>query len=617
MKSKNDWHDAVSQPSYEISLEEDALVQMRDGVKLAVDIYRPDSKGKFPALLAFSWYGKESQKLPTNPIFQTSDYLRGTGGHECGEQNFFVPRGYCVVIPDIRGVGKSEGDFTIKWGKDGYDLVEWIAKQPWCNGNIGMIGMSCFAIAQFPIASEKPPHLRAIFPFEGLTDWYRHHYYQGGIFNYYFPLHLGGLMPIRNRPGAASFVEFGKDEIEEKIGALQRNPDIKCTPYLYNITFCPQSNPIEFDLMLHPYDGSYYRDISAYKTYDDIEIPCFLGTRWNGWVLHQPGAFDAYEKIAASKDKKKLIVVPSDNYGGMDRPFHEIQDVCLRWYDHWLKGIDTGLMDDPPIMIFVQGINKWRYENNWPLAVTQWTRLYLRENHLLTTDSPSHEEIPQVFTSDPWLIPTEGFRSADPLAKAGSVPKAIFQTKPLKENVEVTGPVALYWYASIESRGVQVRTVMSSKLEVLEPISNDTDWYLKMFDVDVDGSEKCVAEGWLKASHYELDEDRSEPCMPYHPHTRSLEIKPGEEISYACSMNMVSNVFFMGHRIKLEISAQDQIQALWYHLPHMAHVTHTVISNKDKPSYILLPVIPEGYEGDGEPDYPPAGPFRIPKYRKK
>ncbi len=616
MRQRRDWHDMVSKAKYAILLEENVWAPMRDGAKLAVDVYRPDAKGKFPALLSFSWYGKESQKLPTDPIYQPSDYLRGTGGHECGEQSYFVPRGYVQVIPDIRGVGNSEGEFTVHWGKDGYDLVEWIATQPWCDGNVGMIGMSAFAIAQFLVAGEKPPHLKAIFPFEGLTDWYRQNYYQGGIFNYYFPLHLGGLMPIRKRPEAWSPKELPEKELKEMIETLQKNPDIMCTPYLYMITTCPQSNPTEFDLMMHPFDGKYYSQISGYTRYKDIDVPAYLGTRWNAWVLHQPGAFDAYEKLAGPIKNRKLLAVPSDNYGGMDRPFHEIQDVILRWYDHWLKGIDTGLMEEPQITLFIQGANKWRYEKEWPLEATQWTKYYLRDNCKLSLDAASTNENPQTFTSDPWANPTQGFRRADALAKADPVPKAIYETEPLRDNMEVTGPIALYWHASIQSNGIKARTVLSNELQILEPVTNDTDWYLKLFDVDVDGSDRCVAEGWLKASHYELDEEKSKPYAPYHPHTRNLPIEPGTIILYASSMNMTSNVFLMGHKIRLEVSGQDQIQALWYHLPHMAAVKHMIFSTAERPSYILLPIIPKGYDGAGVPEFPPVGPFRIAKYRR-
>jgi putative CocE/NonD family hydrolase len=614
---KEDWHKFVSQPKYDVFLEEDVWVAMRDGIRLCVDIYRPNAQDRFPALVSWSQeYGKDSQKLPTNPKWQPSDYIRGNGGHEGGEQWYFVPRGYVQVIPDVRGMGKSEGDFKSIFSDDAYDLIEWIAEQPWCNGNVGMIGMSAFAMAQYVIAAEKPPHLKAIFPFEAITDFYRHAFYQGGIFNYYFYLHLAAFRPLKIKTQPASFREFSEEDLKKKIKDLQNNPDIRCTPYLYLMTISPQINPTLFDAMLHPYDGPFYQLMSLYTKFKEITIPGYLGTRWNGWVLHQPGAFDAYEGIATPPENKRLLIVPSNVYGGMDRPFHEVQDICLRWYDHWLKALDTGIMDEPPILIFIQGINKWRYENEWPLKMTEWTKFFLRENGKLSP-SPSHsKEEPQIFTSDPWDNPGEGSRMADVLAKADPVPMAVYETEPLNENMEVTGPIALYWYASIESKGVQARTWKASEIEVLEPMTNDTDWYLKVKDIDIDGSERCVAEGWLKASHYELDESKSKPYAPYHPHTRSLSIEPGQVILYASDLRMTSNVFLMGHKIRLEIAAQDQVQALWFHLPHMAHVKHTIYSGGNHESYLLLPIIPKGYNGAGEPVYPPAGPFRLPKFKR-
>lgn len=620
-----DWHELVSQPKYEIELEEDVWVMMRDGIRLSVDIYRPRAEGKFPALLSFSEYGKEQQKLPTNPIWQPLDSLRGNGGHECGEQWYFVPRGYVHVIPDIRGVGKSEGnmeDFRKANEEDGYDLVEWIAEQSWCNGNVGMLGMSGFAVAQYRIAAEQPPHLKAIFPFEAVTDRYRQgSLYHGGIFNYLFRMQVRSHVPerVQGTRQPASFKEFTERELQEKIRELQNNPDIKCTPSLYLVTLSPEMNPAIFDIMLHPYDGPYYQRISGYPKLKHIKIPAYSGSRWNGWAVHLAGAFDSYENIATPPEQKKLLLIPCDNYGGMDRPFHEVQDLCLRWYDHWLKGIDTGIMDEPPILLFIQGINKWRYENEWPLGVTEWTKFYLREGGLLSPSKPGAHEEPQVFTSNPWAIPDEGFQRADTLAKADPVPKVIYDTEPLSENMEVTGPIALYWYASIESKGIRARSWKGSAIsgiEVLEPVTNDTDWYLKLIDVDVDGAERCVAEGWLKASHYELDESKSKPYAPYHSHTRSLPIEPGQVIRYATDLRGTSNVFLAGHKIRLEIAGQDQVQHICYHLPHMAEAKHTIFSTSSRPSYVFLPVIPKGYGGAGEPAYPPAGPFRIPKYRR-
>ena len=603
---KKNWHELISQPRYDVQLEEDVWVTMRDGVRLCVDIYRPRAQGKFPALASFSWYGKGSQKLPTCPVYGM-DTSRGNGGHECGEQGYYVSRGYVQVIPDVRGIGKSEGKFAHHdWAKDGCDLIGWITEQPWSNGNVGMAGMSSFAISQYFIAAEQPPGLKAIFPFEGFTDRYRHSYYHGGILGHHFAIRMRNNIPRRGTPVPASFNEFSKEEIDKKIWELKNNLDIQCNGWLHLLLETPEVNPQVFDLLMHPYDGPYYERMSPYPRLKKIMVPTYLGARWNGWAIHLPGAFDAYQSVGTSKDKKKLLLIPAAQYYGMHRPFHEVQDVCIRWYDHWLKGLETGIMDEPPILMFVQGINTWRYENEWPLAETKWTKFYLRGDRGLSPEPPRAKEEPQQFVSDPWADPTRG-----------RPPRAVYQTELLMENLEVTGPIALYWYASIESQGIEARTWRSDHVETLCPTTNDTDWYLKLYDVDTDGSTRCVAEGWLKASHYELDETKSLFYAPYHPHTKGLPIEPGEIILYSSDMRMASNVFLAGHRIRLEISGQDIIQSIWYHLPHMAQVKHTIYSDESKPSYLLLPVIPKGYKGAGEPTFLPSGPFDYPVFTRE
>ena len=150
------WHELLSQPKYKMkNWEIDLPIKARDGTMLYADVCRPDAPGKFPALLSLSPYGKDMQHLPA-PIGKVSDYTRGTGGHESGVTEYFVPRGYIHVHADYRGVSKSGGSYShfgIKQQEDGYDIVEWIARQPWCDGNVGMLGMSYFATNQYLVSS--------------------------------------------------------------------------------------------------------------------------------------------------------------------------------------------------------------------------------------------------------------------------------------------------------------------------------------------------------------------------------------------------------------------------------------------------------------------------------
>ena len=231
--STQDWQQRVSQPQYSMVEEKDRFVAMRDGVRLACDIYRPDAPGqKFPALLSTSLYGKNIQKVtderrPLSP-------RHGNGGQEAGDTRFFVSRGYVHVIADSRGAGDSEGEYNFQGQieqQDGYDLIEWIASQPWCDGNVGMLGMSYFAVVQNLIATTQPPHLKAIAPYEAYTDRYRHSVYQGGLFNEGFFHQWWGHVSIGTmRP--LTFNYYSEKEIGRRVEALKKTPEVQDSPFL-------------------------------------------------------------------------------------------------------------------------------------------------------------------------------------------------------------------------------------------------------------------------------------------------------------------------------------------------------------------------------------------------
>lgn len=556
-----DWHELVSQPKYEMKLEEDIPITARDGTQLWADVYRPDAEGKFPALISLSPYGKDTQKLPCPP--GASDYTRGTGGHESGMEDYFATRGYVNVKADYRGVGNSGGEYShfgTKQAEDGYDIIEWAAEQPWCNGNVGMLGMSWWATIQYLVAAQQPPHLKAIFAHDAYTDEYRQCAYHGGIFNFGFYHHVWRLIHTHTTE-PMSKKEFSSEQLEKMLEDLKNNEDIRSYPYMYKLTTHPEPNPLMLDFLLHPYDGPFYWERSAYTKYDRIKVPCYFVTRWNGWVIHLPGVIDGYLNVNVPK---KLTVTVTAWEGGFDRPWHENHDIVLRWYDHWLKGIDTGITEEPPIRIFVQGINQWRYEEEWPLARTKWTKFYLRQGGFLSEEMPTWNEGQESFTHIPWLKPGE------------KAPCVKYTTEPFAEDMEVTGPIALYFHASLTTE--------------------DANWIVHIEDIAPDGSETVISKGWLKASHRELDESKSKPYKPFHPHTRSLPIAPGRIYEYAIDIRETSNVFKAGHKLQLVIKGQD---APWddffifYHVTNMKQTQHTIYHTPEYASYLVLPVIPK------------------------
>jgi hypothetical protein len=348
--------------------------------------------------------------------------------------------------------------------------------------------------------------------------------------------------------------------------AAKANEDIRINPFLARILANPQMNPIMFDFLLHPNDGPFYWERSGYTKYDKIKIPALLGAPWGQFMMHLPGAFSSYLGIDAPK---KLIITPPPDF---ERPWYEYHDVVVRWYDHWLKGIDTGIMDEPPIKLWVMGANQWRYEHEWPLARTKWTKFYLHTWERLLSepgifpDEPPNYDKPDCFLHQVVHTSTE-------------TPSVKYLSPPMPEDMEVTGPIALYLYAAIDT--------------------DDTNWIVRLKDVAQDGSETLLTGGWLKASHRAIDESKSKPWQPFHPHLKPVPVVPGEICEYAIVIQPTSNVFKEGHRLELEITSSDyrgtytHMEHHFYHIPSSQITLHKIYHDKEHPSHLLIPVIPK------------------------
>jgi uncharacterized protein len=560
-KSKDDWRELLSRPRYEMSeWDIEVPLKARDGTTLYVDVCRPKAAGKFPALLSLSPYGREIQHLAP-PAGRESDYTRGTGGIESGMTGYFVPRGYVHVHGDPRGIGRSGGEYS-HFGEqeqqDGADIVEWIAAQPWCDGNVGMLGMSYFAKHQLLVATQQPPHLKAIFVHDGYTDMYRHMAYHGGIFNFGFYQHIWRLFPTSTTQPMSKKL-FAPDEYQKKLEELRKDKDIRTYPYLYKLTINAENNPLMLDLLLHPFDGPFYHERSAYPDYAKIKIPVFILSRWSAWAIHLPGAVEAFDGIDAPR---KIVITETSWEGGFGRPWYENHDLVLRWYDHWLKGIQNGAMEEAPVRIFVKGINQWRDEQEWPLKRTKYVKYFLRERGGLSTQPPLPHERPSRFRNELWQAPGK------------TSPCLTYTTDPVEVDTEFTGPIGFHFWASLSAE--------------------DANWFVQVRDVAPGGAASIVSKGWLKASHRELDEKKSTPERPYHKHLRRLETKPGEVYPYSIDIRDTSYVFLKGHRIQLLIKGQDspwEDFAIWYHVSNATETEHTILNDSQHPSHLLMPSI--------------------------
>jgi predicted acyl esterase len=565
----------------------DVRVPMRDGVELCIDIFRPDAPEKFPALLAFAIYNKDlqspeqTQALPPQPAWSSL----WTGVMEAGDTRFLVSRGYVHIIGSPRGVGKNGSGGSREW--DAYDLIEWIAAQDWCDGHVGMVGISGFGAEQLAVAKQKPPHLKAIFPLDprgayGPLGGFRDEY-PGGVLHLFRYLigHYSAILQDKGPPGTLS------PEKEKLWQAAMENPDYRMYPHIYNVLAQKgQHMPAYFDVLIDPFDRQETVTRSEAE-FENIEIPVYTGTGWYAYTYktHLTGAQNWFRELRSFK--KLLFLGPAH----LERPFHAFHHEILRWHDHWLKGLDTGITTDPPVRYWVMGENAWRTAADWPPPDAQWTKLYLSSWERLRQEpfdmaSVEEELAPDAFVQMP---PTQ----------TNAIQGLRYLSEPLAEDTLVAGPISLTLFAEIDQA--------------------DTNWIVILKDVGPDVSvmtvregeralrddlpEREITRGWLKASHRAVDPERSSPGRPWHPLTREAwkAVTPGAIEEYQIEIMATANLFKSGHRICIEITSLDlptgvggatNAEYVPYHICDSRTVVHKIYHDAKRPSHLLLPVVP-------------------------
>ena len=513
-----------SEARYATASDYEARIPLRDGITLAADVIRPAASGmKFPALVTTSVYTRQLQRS-----------VIALGQNEAGVSEFWVPRGYAHVIVDVRGSNDSEGVYDLfgsQEQQDLYDIIEWVAEQPWCDGNVGMSGISYMGRTQLFAAEQQPPHLKAIFPYDASCDFYRDACFHGGIPTNFTTHWTAFVMNLNMTSG--------------------RNPNVDKLKEKLEIMYSHQ----------YPFDGPFYQERSAGPRLDKVKIPAYFGSGWYMNELHLKGAFDGYN--GTGDIPKRMMVGPRP---WPLRPWAGYHYEMLRWYDHWLKGMDTRVMEGAPIQLYVQGENTWRPENEWPLKRTQWRDFYLGgapnglEGKLL--DSAGSEQTRRL-----------DFDPASQDAYHGK-PHLIYRTEAMAKDMELTGPMALYLQAGSTAR--------------------DTDWLVAVGDEGSDGKVRELCKGWLRSSHRKIDPALSSPAKPYHPHTSAEYMEPGAVYELPIEIWPVCNMFKPGHRLRLEIANSDSIIAA-NGRPHVTireKATNTVHEGGKKPSRLVVPVIP-------------------------
>ncbi|MBM4408265.1 MAG: CocE/NonD family hydrolase, partial [Chloroflexi bacterium] len=395
--------------------------------------------------------------------------------------------------------------------------------------------------------------------------------YPGGITSawYSFVLH----MAIPHTQVLEAEHRWGPEELRARIAARLAEPDIRTNSFFVREFNAPRRNAAFVDQLLHPTWDDFWDERSIRPKHARIRVPAFLGSFWGYYGLID-GAFEAFTDPAL--DAPKRLAILSYGTSGAKLPLRLYDEELLRWYDHWLKSIDTGVLSEPPLRLYIPGRNVVRDEREWPLARTDWTRLYLRRYGELDFEPESDPSEPDAFVHLPPQISVR-------------MPSLVWQTAPFTSGVEVTGPVALTLFASIDAE--------------------DGNFVAGLYDVAPDGRRTVLTKGYLRASHRALDTARSTLSRPIHPHVDPEPVEPGAVVEYQLAFSVMCNWFAPGHRLALELSStdsvvlpegsgmgavlEDKMNAMGI-LPGSRVVCYRIHRDSERRSHLLLPVIPEG-----------------------
>lgn len=598
------WVSRLSQPKYEIEFEFNVKkVPMRDGVMLSANIWRPKAEGRFPVIYVHVAYDK------SNPI------------HSVRRALYFVPRGYAVVAIDCRGRYDSDGEPYFYWhtdwrkggfeGQDVHDSLNWIGTQSWSTGKVGMTGPSYLGFVQWMGAPLGNPYLTTIIPYVTPDDHYDN-VYPGGAFQLTNSMHclavIGGSR-TNNFDLESSYFDWTK---------LTQHLPLRTLDKL----MLGKTTQVWQDFMDHPDNDYYWRfsvgdrpasgEMSAGR-YPQVKVPTLNITGWYDQVSQ--ATINNYLGMVhygpeSLRKKHQLIVGPWEHAVGQskvgdldfgpianaeylpsDLHWHPywLKPIELRWYDHWLKGIDNGIMDEPPVNIFVMGQNTWRSEAEWPVTRAQETKYYLRSSgHAntrfgdgsLSAQAPASEPndgfvfdptdpVPTYGCIQPWQgygIPnSDGPR--DQRLVQGRNDILVYTSEPVQKDLEITGRILCKLYAS--------------------STATDTDFTAKITDVYPNGYSQILREGVIRAR--------------YRNSFKKQElISPGTVYEYTIDLWSVSHVFKQGHKIQVEISSSNFPK--YDSNPNTGHrfgedaemqkATQTIFHESRYPSHVILPVVP-------------------------
>jgi predicted acyl esterase len=555
----------LSPPEYEMARDNDVAVPMRDGVTLLADVYRPAKPGRYPVLVAASAYPRQIQDLGAP-----------AGFIEAGQSDFFVPRGYVHVVANVRGTSGSGGTFGFFDGqerRDMHDLVEWAAAQPWSDGNVGMIGISYFAMTQLEAAVERPPHLKAIFPVAVTTDLYEaalHHGLVSSSFVTPFLAMVGMTSGQSNELWRGKLLGAARHIL--RTPALHKkfetaNGEAAMTGLRILLKLHHEPHPWD-DLwravvVEHPVRDAWWDDRNLQPLLHKVAIPVYLGCDWDNVPLHLPSTFEAYRALTSSPHVRVAMLATH----GLSWPWESLHVEALAWFDHWLKGRDTGILEGPPIRYRLPGADEWRTADHWPPRAI-------------------HREL--ALRADGALDDSEGQGEGEAGARAYMTLGAGLNRARVSA---VDPPSNLTWTSAPLERELDVVGHVELRLDA-SSTALDTAWIVILQDVDTAGHASDVTAGYLRASLREVDEAASRPGAPVVP-CRKPEVVPiGEVVHYRLPLVANARRFPVGHRIQVYLTSDDQDQAT----PAIMSFRHASVGTSSlntvySSSRLLLPIL--------------------------
>lgn len=534
--------------------ERDVKIPVSAGFALQCDVVRPDAPGRFPVLLSLAPYPIDDQMAQIVP-----GPMRYHNAHmEAGDPYFYARRGYVHVIGNLRGTGQSGGEFdhmgpdTIR---DVHDAIDWCAKLAFGDGKVGMMGMSYYGMIQPLVAMLKPPALKALFCPFSVTDQYRDTYYKGGIFQYDFL--KGWSVALRKARIRATFAEqIGRERFRALVEETKRDPEIAATPVAMEI-LNGIDDPVNLflaEMVVNKFLGAHY--LPRNVDYDaGLEVPAYFGACWGIYGLHLPAAFRSFTRW---QGPRKVTIGPP---AYLDRPIVQYAWESLRWFDHWLKGNDTGLVAEDPVQLFVERTDEWKSAREWPLPQTQWMPFYLHHNAMLYERDVWQDEQPTTFADSP--------------EERGT---ALFTTPPFREATELCGPIVLNLHGS------------TTGTEIL--------WFASLIELDPDGTEHLLTRGWMRGSMRRLDPKLSKPWQPVQADVDREPLEPGKVYEFNIEVRPYAILLKRGQRLRLRIRCTDRGDAVPDILHNhavglLASPQSTRVSihhSEDHPSHLLLPV---------------------------